>query len=99
MPPCWAGSSFGENGAGMNTWLFWLTTNSRVLGGQPGCLVASSRIRVRAAMSSYGQTWMTWLSGPTSVCQKAASGDSFVRFGNASAKRFSNSGVVPGLRV
>src|SRR5205823_4467665 len=86
MPPCWAGSSFGENGAGMNTWLFWLTTNSRVLGGQPGCLVASSRIRVRAAMSSYGQTWMTWFKGPPPVCQKPPRGEGSVRSGNASQK-------------
>jgi hypothetical protein len=42
---------------------------------------------------------MTRFKGPTSVCQKAASGDTFARTGSASAKRSSNVATVPGCNV
>ena len=42
---------------------------------------------------------MTWFSGPTSVCQNAASGESFARAGKAAPNRSSNCGVVPGFSV
>src|ERR1700759_3738697 len=40
---------------------------------------------------------MMRFSGPTSVCQKAASGDNLVRAGNAWPKRSSACGTEPGF--
>ena len=42
---------------------------------------------------------MIWFSGPTSVCQNAASFECFSRFGSAAAKRFSTSTSEPGFSV
>ncbi|MNC93646.1 hypothetical protein D3C83_103190 [compost metagenome] len=54
--------------------------NSLVFGGQPPEAIASARMRPRSARSAYGQTWTTWLSGPISVYQKAASSENLRRF-------------------
>ena len=42
---------------------------------------------------------MIWFSGPTSVCQNAASFECFSRFGSEAPKRFSTSASVPGCSV
>src|SRR6266404_4563999 len=47
----------------------------RVAGGQAPAARASSRIRKRSAASLYGQMWIHWLSGPSSVWPAAANGD------------------------
>jgi hypothetical protein len=55
--------------------------------------------RSRCARLSYGQTWIIWLSAPTSECQKAASRENLRRAGNALPKRSSASATVPGFNV
>jgi hypothetical protein len=56
-----------------------VSMNSAILGGQLPAFAASARSRLRSPRSAYGQTWMISLSGPISVCQNAASGETFLR--------------------
>ena len=70
-----------------------------MFGGQPSAFDASARTLARWSRLSYGQTWITWFSGPTSVCQNAASLENFSRMASAPPKRSSNVGMLPGFSV
>ena len=50
--PIWRGSSGGENGAGTNTSLCWLVTNSRIGGGQFASFNPAARTAARCSKLS-----------------------------------------------
>ena len=50
--PITRGSSGGENGAGTNTSLCWVVTNSRIGGGQSSSFVAAARTAARCSKLS-----------------------------------------------
>ncbi len=89
------------NGAGIMMSACCSTIRSRPPGSalSSASFAIASRTAVRCFRSSYGQAWMTWFSGPKSVCQKAPSVECFSRSGFRLAKRSSNSATVPGRSV
>ena len=70
---------------------------SAILGGHTPVLMASARMWSRSLTSLYGQTWMIWLSVPTSVRQKPPKRDSLVRAGMPAPNSSSTLGMLPGF--